>query len=299
MSAVVCNVKNAHIAVRNAAALSSSARDKDITFYKTETGFAKPLPDALSANDPRFPMPGNTGIDLSILPEDDGVPVRTLAMTILGDTESEELRKHDVIDQYVQDMQQQIAFDDTISELIASVKIKEESSDVALEQGVKESPVPGTVEWSVQQCPSFLHRDFMELFPDIKVKSGDLTMVNLCQKTQHDMSGWSESVGEERDQLGKVFMDCASDICSTLRENGFWADFIDPGTGSPFFGAYTNTTLFETDERYNHFGFNILDLGCCKVISHKLWGTYVFVGSIFTNAPANSELLTRYCQDAV
>ena len=62
-------------------------------------------------------MPGNTGIDLSILPEDDGVPVRTLAMTILGDTESEELRKHDVIDQYVQDMQQQIAFDDTISEV--------------------------------------------------------------------------------------------------------------------------------------------------------------------------------------
>ena len=58
-----------------------------------------------------------------------------------------------------------------------------------------------------------------------------------------------------------------------------------------FFGSHTNSTLFETDERYNHLGFNVADLGCCKVISHRVWGSFAFVGTIFTNAPANSDIL--------
>ena len=58
-----------------------------------------------------------------------------------------------------------------------------------------------------------------------------------------------------------------------------------------FFGPHTNSTLFETDERYNHLGFNVADLGCCKVISHRVWGSFAFVGTIFTNAPANSDIL--------
>ncbi|CAN9498058.1 unnamed protein product [Ophioblennius macclurei] len=148
-----------------------------------------------------------------------------------------------------------------------------------------------SVECAVQSCPELIKKDFQAIFPEAPPSS--IMVVTVTQKTSNDMTAWSVKVEQEREHMLDKFIEGAKEICLALQREGFWADFIDPSSGLAFFGAYTNNTLFETDDRYRHLGFQIEDLGCCKVIRHSLWGTHVFVGSIFTNAPPSSQIMKR------
>ncbi|XP_041662467.1 methylmalonic aciduria and homocystinuria type D homolog, mitochondrial-like [Cheilinus undulatus] len=147
------------------------------------------------------------------------------------------------------------------------------------------------VECAIQMCPELLKRDCLSMFPE--APPTDLVAVTVTQRTKNDMSSWSSDVEEERERRLTTFIVGAQLICAALKSEGFWADFIDPSSGLPFFGPYTNLPLFETDERYVQLGFSIDDLGCCKVIRHSLWGTNVFVGTIFTDAPPSSDIMRK------
>jgi hypothetical protein len=151
------------------------------------------------------------------------------------------------------------------------------------------------LECVAQSCPASLRKDCQELFRDRAeiLSAGVLTVITLSQHTSCDMSGWSEAVETERDQLLEKFITGATEICQSLKQAGYWADFIDPASGKPFFGVHTNATLFETDERYKALGFDIDDLGCCKVIRHSQWGTHAYVGSLFTNAPMEIAVIQQ------
>ncbi|KAJ0026494.1 hypothetical protein NQD34_017494 [Periophthalmus magnuspinnatus] len=139
-----------------------------------------------------------------------------------------------------------------------------------------------SVECAVQPCPRCLITDVRLMFPEAPPSS--LTVVTVTQRTLLDMTRWDAQVEQEREELLRRFINGATQICSELHREGHWADFIDPSSGLPFYGPYTNLTLFETDERYSALGFSVEDLGCCRVLRHSLWGTNVFVGTIFTAA---------------
>lgn len=148
-----------------------------------------------------------------------------------------------------------------------------------------------SVECVIQTCPELLKKDFQAMFPE--APPSNMMVVTVTQKTCSDMTGWSSEVEQEREHMLEKFIEGAKEICLALHREGFWADFIDPSSGLAFFGPYTNSTLFETDERYGQLGFHIEDLGCCRVIRHSRWGSHVFVGSIFTNAPLDTPIMER------
>lgn len=151
-----------------------------------------------------------------------------------------------------------------------------------------------SVECALQACPQRLTADVSLMFPE--APPAGVMVITVTQRTQQDMSVWNPSVEAEREELLQTFILGASQICCELHREGHWADFIEPSSGLPFYGPYTNLPLFETDERYSLLGFSVEDLGCCKVLRHTLWGTNVFVGTIFTTAPPHDSRVMEALQ---
>lgn len=147
------------------------------------------------------------------------------------------------------------------------------------------------VELVVQECPRLLKKDMKHIFPGMNFDNVNVCVINITQKTVHDMKAWSEDMEQERDALTASFISSATAITTTLRRCGYWADFIDPSSGRPYLGKFTNYTLFETDDAYKEMGFRIEDLGCCKVLQHIAWGSNAFVGTLFTDAPPDCTIV--------
>lgn len=149
------------------------------------------------------------------------------------------------------------------------------------------------VEMLVQESPAFLLKSFQELIPELpELSNNKLSVVCLSERTTHDMSRWCVQMSEEREELTLNFINSAKEICERIEEFGFWADFIDPSSGQPYYGASGSDNLTETDDRMRHFGFSVEDLGCCKCLRHSSWGTHVFVGVIVTTAPTTSTIIS-------
>ncbi|CAF0783645.1 unnamed protein product [Adineta steineri] len=133
-------------------------------------------------------------------------------------------------------------------------------------------------------CPTLLRYELHRLFLNYNVLMQPLTAITIILKTNSDMSAWSPEIEEERNELTDQFIKLAHEVCAYLGTKHYWADFVDPSSGRPYYGPHTTDTLFETDERFRYFGIKVVDLGCCRVVEHKEHGTHVFVGCIFTSA---------------
>ena len=146
-------------------------------------------------------------------------------------------------------------------------------SEPAVVSEFPELPHIEDMDLEVHDIPQLLRKDLQPMFPE----QLDLAaVITLSFYTDNDMSVWSEEVEEEREKVTHASVLHCKEICGRLKEEGYWADFIDPSSGTPHYSAHSNITLFETDERYRLLGFSIDDLGCCKVIrldSQELLGT--------------------------
>merc|ERR1712228_126136 len=121
------------------------------------------------------------------------------------------------------------------------------------------------MDLEVHTAPTLLRKEMAALFPEQDLSSGPLRIITLSFKTENDMSKWSDEVEEEREKLTEHTVINCKEVCGRLREEGYWADFIDPCSGTPHFSAHTNTTMFETDEKFSLLGFRIEDLDFARL----------------------------------
>ncbi|XP_061745229.1 metabolism of cobalamin associated Da [Nerophis ophidion] len=142
---------------------------------------------------------------------------------------------------------------------------------------------------SINSCPELLRKDLELLFPTAPNTS--ITVVTVSQR-----SGLLEEAEPDREQLLSRFVSGAKEMCFALWTAGYWADFIDPTTGEAFFASPVSPSTAHTgkeEEEPLHSGFCIETSGPCTVIRHILRGTPWFVGTVFTNAPTHSAVVTR------
>ncbi|XP_013866133.1 metabolism of cobalamin associated Da [Austrofundulus limnaeus] len=143
---------------------------------------------------------------------------------------------------------------------------------------------PTDTDCSITSCPELLKKELEELFP--LAPTASITVVTVTQRT-----GRPEDQ-DQNQQLHK-FVSGAKELCFALWTAGYWADFIDPTTGAAFFAPPTSLSTPQPDEPLTDLGFHIEVSGSCTVIRHVLRGTSLFVGTVFTNAPADSAAVTR------
>ncbi|KAE8299795.1 Methylmalonic aciduria and homocystinuria type D protein, mitochondrial CblD [Larimichthys crocea] len=261
------------------AAGSSGSDEPHVAITPSDMGLRTVWPDVsmgpFGLQDQRFQVPGNVGFDCHLegLAEQKTALAHKTVPDVLSAPSSSDRHKI-ILTQFIGEFFEED--DPTMSQMVSKAEQYFDSS---------------SVECAIQLCPKVLEKDFQSMFPE--ALSSGMMVVTVTQRTQNDMTSWCADVEQEREQMLDKFVDGAKEICYALQKEGFWADFIEPSSGLAFFGSYTNNTLFETDDRYRHLGFQIEDLGCCRVIRHSLWGTHVFVGTIFTNAPINSLVMKK------
>lgn len=249
------------------------SRDSNINWPDPQLG-------VLGPTDPSFTLPGNVGISSGNFPENSSA----------GNSSSGNSKHPDVL--YSPTNKEKQAY--TLYNANDFIKYTP-GSDSEVCSDILESfpPLPGMIgaDLEVHEAPILLRKQMKDLFPGQNLEAGPFTIITLAQRTDNDMSKWSSQVEEERELKTEHFIQAAKEICGRLKEDGYWADFIDPCSGTPYFGPHTNTTMFETDEKYRLLGFRIEDLGCCKVISSAKYGRNVFVGCVVTNASKSSVVL--------
>jgi len=133
-----------------------------------------------------------------------------------------------------------------------------------------------------KQCPKLIRNNLQDLFPthEVSNKLNELTLITLSYQNHTDV-----------EYGAKNFVISAREICRRLIHAGYWADFMNPFSGKPFYMHHNVSKVNEFDKRFRGFGVKYEDLNNCLVISSEVEG--ILSGSIFTEAPKNRDDLIK------
>ncbi|XP_028326332.1 metabolism of cobalamin associated Da [Gouania willdenowi] len=254
---------------------AASSDEPYVAVSHTDSGPRTVWPDEsmgpFGPQDQRFQLPGNVGFDCHLEGMEEqrraGPVLRTLPDLLTSPSCTE--RHQFILAQFVNEFQSKLG--------PLSVRVHR------AEQYFTHTHT----DCSVSSCPELLRKDLELLFPAAPTSS--ITVVTVTQGGQREDE---VALKQDVDQLLQKFVSGAKEMCFALWTAGYWADFIDPMTGAAFFASPSSHAPLRADEP-THRGFHIEASGSCTVIRHVLQGAPLFVGTVFTNAPAHSAAIAR------
>lgn len=90
----------------------------------------------------------------------------------------------------------------------------------------------------------------------------------------------------------------AREIAARLRLHGYWADFMNPFSGKPFYSWASGKSLYKVDDRFRGLNMKLINKNNCTVISTEDTNI-TFSGAIYTNAPADLVQLKSIIDEQV
>ncbi|KAJ8909293.1 hypothetical protein NQ315_016783 [Exocentrus adspersus] len=66
-----------------------------------------------------------------------------------------------------------------------------------------------------------------------------------------------------------MFLIAAQNICGKLKNSGYWADFINPFSGLPYFSPTPLSALYAADQKFRCMDFQIFYIKDCRIICNE------------------------------
>ena len=139
-----------------------------------------------------------------------------------------------------------------------------------------------------------------EIYPVFNRDTSLFNIVIIILKMENDVLNTQSNQQQERDEKLDELMKLGSYLRADLHTKGHFVDYMDPVSGLAMHST-TNIVYADSTGCERVFKMDVVNIGCCKLISHKKWGTNIYPFTIFTTAPATlvlSSLHSHYANNS-
>ena len=137
-----------------------------------------------------------------------------------------------------------------------------------------------------------------ELYPVFNRDTSLFNIVIIICKMDNDILDSQSNQQKERDDKLDRLMRMGAEFRKSLQKQGFFSDYMDPVSGLAM-NSNTNIVYADSVGCERILKMDVVNIGCCKLISHKKWSTNIYPFTIFTTAPPQvileslNEILTK------
>lgn len=142
----------------------------------------------------------------------------------------------------------------------------------------------GDIEWSVHRVLPRMVPDLKRVFPGVDAID-EVLVIPTFQKCRCDLIADGPGPDAEKDRLLETFVRWATAVCKQLREKGYWADLTDPCSGLPVLSERGGSFYPDVIGGQMLLNYDMIDTGCCKLLSHPKWQTSTYPATLFAAAP--------------